>query len=191
MVMHYRLRDLMLAPALISWVRLPLAACFPLVVGRPVAAVAVLLAAGFSDVLDGWVARRYGLVTPTGAALDPITDKLFVLTVAITLLVHEYLPLGGVLLLSTREIGELPLVVWLARSHTARAARANAPSANAGGKLATVLQFSAVSWALLRQPLLGLWVGAAAVAGVVAAIGYWRRALQNSRPSSADRGSAG
>jgi phosphatidylglycerophosphate synthase len=45
----------------------------------------VLLLAGITDVLDGWVARRWGLVTATGAALDGITDKLFALVVALAL----------------------------------------------------------------------------------------------------------
>ena len=176
--MRYVFRDLLLAPALLSWVRLPLAACFVVFVDRPVAALAVLAAAGLSDVLDGWVARRFGLVTATGAALDPITDKLFVLTVAATLVASGHLSVTAVLLLSTREIGELPLVVWFVCSPTARSVRAAAPSANVGGKLATVLQFAAVSWALLGQPRLELCIAAASAAGALAALGYWRRTLR-------------
>jgi len=182
--MRYQFRDLLLAPAWLSWLRLPLAVCFVAFVDRPLVAVSVLLAAGLSDVLDGWVARRCGLVTATGSALDPIMDKLFVLTVAITMVVSGHLSVAAVLLLSTREIGELPLVVWLACSPSARAARAAAPSANALGKLATVLQFGTVGWAVLRQPRLWLWIAAASIAGVFAALGYWRRALRTKRPST-------
>ena len=39
-------------------------------------AVAALLGIGVSDVLDGWVARRFGYVTPLGATLDAFADKL-------------------------------------------------------------------------------------------------------------------
>jgi cardiolipin synthase len=99
---RYRASDLLLPPAWLSLSRVLLAACFPLVVDVPLVALAVLILAGVSDVLDGWVARRYGLVTATGAALDPITDKLFVLTVAVTLVSSGHLSLGEVLLLSTR-----------------------------------------------------------------------------------------
>ena len=53
----------------------------------------MLVLAAVSDVLDGYIARRGGQVTPTGAALDPITDKLFVLTIAITLVVTGHLSL--------------------------------------------------------------------------------------------------
>ncbi|MCA8977356.1 MAG: CDP-alcohol phosphatidyltransferase family protein [Planctomycetes bacterium] len=39
-------------------------------------AASVLLAIGASDILDGWLARRFGLQSRLGAALDAIADKL-------------------------------------------------------------------------------------------------------------------
>jgi cardiolipin synthase (CMP-forming) len=170
------LRELLLPPALLSWLRLPLAACFPFVMDRPVAAIGVLLAAGVSDVLDGWVARRYGLATATGAALDPIADKLFVFTVIIALMIDDRLSLTQLLLLGTRELGELPLVIWYAVSHRARSARSESPKANFGGKLATGLQFVSIAWALVGQPGLNLLIALAAISGALAAVSYWRRA---------------
>lgn len=156
--------------------RVVLAVCFPFTVSRPGLAFAVLVLAALSDVLDGWLARRLDQVSATGAALDPVTDKLFVLTIAITLVLTGHLSLTQVLLLSTREIGEAPLVLWFALSSRARHARAEKPAANFAGKLATVLQFVAVSFALLRAPFVDLWVAATALAGVIAALSYWRRA---------------
>ncbi len=41
--------------------------------------IALLLIAGLSDFLDGYVARRYGLESELGALLDPVCDKLLVL----------------------------------------------------------------------------------------------------------------
>jgi phosphatidylglycerophosphate synthase len=177
----YRVRDLFRVPGLLSLARLPLAVAFPFVVDRPALALAVLVAAGGSDVLDGWIARRYDLVTPTGAALDPVTDKIFVLTVAVTLVVRSYLSPAEVVLLSTREVGELPLVVWLAFSRRARRLRAESASANLQGKLATALQFAAATAALLRWAHMGALVMATAVAGVVAAVVYWMRAVRAMR----------
>jgi len=168
-------------PGLLSLARVPLAVAFPFVVDRPALALGVLLAAGLSDVLDGWTARRYGQVTPTGAALDPITDKVFVLTVAVTLVVRAYLSPGDVVLLSTRELGELPLVVWLATSPRARQLRAESTSANAPGKLATALQFAAATAALFRWPHVGAMVAVTAGAGAVAALVYWIRAVRAMR----------
>ena len=176
----YRMKDVFLLPGLVSLSRVALAACFPFAVRSPFTALAILALAGLSDVLDGWLARRLGQVTPTGSALDPITDKLFVLTVAITLIATGHLSVGAVLALSTREIGELPLVLWLGLSPRARRARAREASANVMGKLATVLQFAAVSLSLLGSPLTGTLVAVTAAAGVLAALSYWRRALDSS-----------
>jgi len=178
---RYRARDLLLLPSLLSLLRLPLAASFPFVVSMPVAALAVLAAAGISDVLDGWYARRYQQVTATGCALDGLTDKLFVMTVAITLVVSGKLDVLAVVMLSTREIGELPLVLWLALDHRARDARTEQPAANLIGKLATCLQFAAVSAALLSSPHTDGWVATAAAAGALAAVAYWKRALRIAR----------
>lgn len=83
----------------------------------------------------------------------------------------------SVLLLSTREIGELPLVVWLSLDRAARKRRKDHPQANRPGKLATSLQFAAVTAALFHWTGTPLLVGATAVVGVVAAIAYWRWAL--------------
>ena len=174
---RYRARDLLLVPGILSLLRIPLAASFPFVVGEPLVAFAVLVAAGLTDVLDGWYARRFGQVPPTGCAVDPVTDKLFVLTVATSLVLEGQLSLGAVVLLSAREIGELPLVVWLALNPRARGARAEHPAANVPGKVATALQFAAVSAALFGAPYGSLWIGAAAAAGAFAAYAYWRRAL--------------
>ena len=170
-------RDLLRIPGLLSLSRVPLAVGFPFVVNRPPVAFALLVVAGLTDVLDGWYARRFRQVTVTGSVLDPITDKLFVLTVAITLVATGHLSLFTVLLLSTREIGELPLVAWLASSRHARRARVENTGANVAGKVATALQFLSVSAALFRASHQSVLVGTTAIAGVLAAFTYWRRAL--------------
>lgn len=177
-LMRYRVRDLWSPPGLVSLARIPLAAAFPFVAEQPLSAVLVLFAAGASDVLDGWLARRYGWVSATGCALDPVSDKLFVLTVVITLVVTGVLSPWAVLLLSTRELGELPLVVRLVANASLRRRRGEHPAANLPGKLATVLQFVTVAWALARFDGLALWLGVTALAGALAAVSYWRRELQ-------------
>lgn len=188
-VSRYLARDLVRVPGLLSLLRIPLAASFPFVAGEPLAALAVLAAAGITDVLDGWYARRFGQVTPTGCAIDPITDKLFVLTVACTMVTRGQLSIGAVVLLSTRELGELPLVLWLALNPRARGARAEHPAANVPGKVATVLQFTAVSATLLEKPSGSVWVIATAVAGAYAALAYWKRALAIAAKASNRRSS--
>jgi cardiolipin synthase len=167
-------------PNVLSLTRVPLAGLFPFTVNRPIAALAVLAAAGVSDVLDGWWARSRGQVTTVGAVLDPITDKLFVGAVVVTLVVTGRLGPVAVLCLTTREIGEAPLVAWLALSPAMRAHRAKHAGANLLGKLVTLLQFACVTVAI-AQPKWNVQRGllaASAVFGVLSAVSYWRRVLR-------------
>lgn len=171
----YRARDVFLVPSLISLLRIPLAVAFPCVHKDPWLALGVLVASGVSDVLDGFWARRFDQCTATGAAIDPITDKIFVLTVVVTLVVAGDLSPWSVLLLSTRELGELPLVIWLSFDASARKRRREHPKANAAGKAATAMQFAAVVAALFHAQVTPILVWITAVFGVVAAVSYWRR----------------
>ena len=166
-----------LLPSLVSLLRVPLAAAFPFCVDRPMLALGLLLAAGASDVLDGWIARRYDQATPVGAVIDPIADKLFVGVVVITLVVGGRLSVLQAALLATREIGEFPLLVWWIVSRKHRQGRARHPIANAPGKLATLVQFAAVAAAVLGLAATGGLVLAAAAGGVLAAATYWWREL--------------
>ncbi len=177
----YRARDLLRVPGLLSLSRVPLAAAFPFALERPVAALAIIATAGLSDVLDGWYARRFDEVTPTGAAIDPLTDKIFVLVVAVSLVVSGRLSVLDVVMLSSREIMELPLVLWIGTSR-ARKLRAASASANLTGKLATVLQFAAATAALFRAPHLRWLIGAAASSGLFAGGAYWLRFARHTRP---------
>ncbi len=179
---HYRAKDALLVPGLLSLLRVPLAVAFPFAVARPSWALVVLVLAGVSDVLDGWFARKFGQATPTGAALDPITDKIFVTSVVFTLFAHGWLSLLGVVLLSVREIGELPLVIWFAVSRAARRARASEAKANVPGKIATAFQFASVAIALMHGPFLEVALIVTAIAGGLAAISYWARELTPSVP---------
>lgn len=57
----------------------------------------VLVLSGISDFLDGFIARKYDMVTDFGKLIDPIADKLTQLTIAITLLFNY--PLAWILLI--------------------------------------------------------------------------------------------
>lgn len=164
LTMDLRARDAVRLPGIISLTRVAFAIAFPFAVGRVPFAIALLAAAGASDVLDGWVARRRHEETATGAVLDAAADKVFVLTVVLALLVRGQLTALEVLLLSTRELFEAPLLLWEA-THRARAAADEERRALPLGKLTTTLQFTALLFVLLRIPHLVPVIGAAAVGG--------------------------
>jgi cardiolipin synthase len=157
----------------LSLARIPLAAFFAVAVasGRPWWAVGALVAAGVSDVADGWCARRLHQETGTGRVVDPLADKVFFVTAALTLVLSGRLAVWGALLLATREIVQLLLGARLALQGRLVATGEATPSSVAG-KMTTVLQGLAVGaslvWTEARAPL----VVATAVCGTVAAAEY-------------------
>jgi len=172
-----RFRELVSVPSLLSLVRAPLAVAFPFVAEQPAAALTVVAAAALSDLLDGWSARRLGRATTMGAVLDPVMDKLFVLTVVVTLVVTRRLPLSGALLLGSRDVLQAPLLVWFAFNPRVLANRADRLKANVFGKLVTVLQFGTIGAALLAMKYVELFALASGLWGAVAAASYWARFL--------------
>lgn len=76
-------------------------------------AVAVLLLSGTTDLLDGWVARRFNMVSDLGKAIDPIADKLTQGAV-IFCLIHRYpvmAVLFGVLIVKETIMGVTNLIL--------------------------------------------------------------------------------
>jgi len=60
--------------------------------------------AAITDWLDGYLARKWGIVTVLGKFLDPLADKLIVLAALIMLIPHGRVPAWGVFLILAREI---------------------------------------------------------------------------------------
>ena len=67
------------------------------------AALALFLAAGFTDWLDGYLARRWRQTSPLGALLDPIADKVLVLGTFLAFVQLRLVPAWMVLVIALRE----------------------------------------------------------------------------------------
>ena len=49
--------------------------------GKPVwISVSLFLLSGFTDIVDGWIARKFNMITDAGSVYDPLVDKLIPLT---------------------------------------------------------------------------------------------------------------
>jgi cardiolipin synthase (CMP-forming) len=67
-------------------------------------AVLVFLAAGLTDILDGYIARKYNMITKWGSILDPLADKLMSLTVLLSLTIKNIIPGWVLLIIGIKEI---------------------------------------------------------------------------------------
>ncbi|MEZ4390694.1 MAG: CDP-alcohol phosphatidyltransferase family protein [Polyangiales bacterium] len=178
----YRLRDLGRAPSILSLARVPLAALFPFVVDDPRAALGVIALSGLSDVLDGWWARRFNQTSALGALLDGLTDKVFVLAVALTLLVTGRLSSVELALLGARDLGELALLAYTFASGRGLR-RGEQPRADVYGKATTFAQFVAVVLALFAHPAKTQVAWVTGALGLLTAAHYARRAFRPPSPS--------
>jgi len=92
-------------PNIVTFARLcavPLA-CWLVLERRMAEAFWLFVAAGLSDALDGWLARRYG-GNSVGAVLDPVADKALLVTMYVTLAVAGVLPNWLTILVVFRDV---------------------------------------------------------------------------------------
>jgi cardiolipin synthase len=68
------------------------------------AALWVFLFAGITDGLDGWIAKRWRYITRVGAILDPVADKLLLVTSYVMLMLLDHLPFWLVLTVAFRDL---------------------------------------------------------------------------------------
>jgi cardiolipin synthase (CMP-forming) len=131
--------------------------------------VALIGAASLSDVLDGWIARRRHAVTRFGAMLDPIADRIFVLTAVAVLLATGRITRPQYFILLARDLATA-IGFLVARSISWLR---NVPfRARWSGKLVTTLQLLALI-VVLVAPRAGDWaVGAVGVASIIAIADY-------------------
>jgi CDP-diacylglycerol--glycerol-3-phosphate 3-phosphatidyltransferase len=175
MVMRASLRSI---PNIVSLSRLALAVAF-VVSSDYRFRLWIVLAAAVTDMLDGWLARRAGLVTHFGALVDPFADRVFVLVAVSTFVYEGSMSTTQYFVMISRDlmtaIGFLVArsVSWL---------RAVEFRARPSGKLVTVLQMLAFV-ALLRFPTAAtrmIWV--VGVVSVYSIIDYtlalWRARVQ-------------
>jgi CDP-diacylglycerol---glycerol-3-phosphate 3-phosphatidyltransferase len=109
---------------------------------------AIFLAAAGTDWLDGYVARRFNQVTDLGKFLDPLVDKLLVLTPLLSLIELQEIPAWSVFLILFRE---LAIAGW-------RVQQTKVSGANLWGKAKTVSQIAAVTLLILPIPSLGAYL---------------------------------
>src|SRR2546421_1570267 len=124
-------------------------------------AAAVFVVFSLTDTMDGRLARRRGSVSDLGKFLDPLADKLFVLSVLIVLVQEELVAAWVVVVIFSRE-----LLITLLR--TVAASQGRALAAAPLGKTKTVTQVVAVTLLILQRPY--PWLGLPAILAVAFAV---------------------
>ena len=127
--------------------------------GHSVAAGVIFGAAGITDRLDGWLARRWRVESRFGKVADPLADRLMIDTAIVLLVVHERLPLVAVALILGRDAA-------LLLGYKVLVTDGYELNVNLLGKVATFALYASVAFLLLTEagtdwPLWLFWFGAA------------------------------
>jgi CDP-diacylglycerol---glycerol-3-phosphate 3-phosphatidyltransferase len=141
-------------------------------------ALGIFLAAAGTDLLDGYLARRWKQITTVGTLLDPIADKLLISAALVSLVQIRKVPAWMVVLIIGREFAVSGLrSIAAAEGYTIKASDL--------GKTKMITQVTAISMVLLSirwQSLNGfamLWMWGVVIFGIASAIQYfckfWRK----------------
>jgi CDP-diacylglycerol--glycerol-3-phosphate 3-phosphatidyltransferase len=138
-------------------------------------AAIVFAAAGVTDQVDGWLARRWHVESRFGTVADPLADRLMIDTAVIGLFLHDRLPWPALVLILARDlvlVGGYKLVV----------PRGYELSVSFAGKAATWILYAALALMLATRqgtdvPYVLFWIGLALalVAGAAYVVGALRR----------------
>lgn len=120
--------------------------------------------ASVSDGIDGYIARHHNQRSELGALLDPLADKLLLVSGVVLLSLNNapYLPRFPMYLTATILTRDVLLLIGLALIHYIGGKVRVRPVIV--GKVATVLQMGCVLWGLLKWPDQGLKIVAVAAA---------------------------
>src|SRR5579859_4672664 len=137
-------------------------------------ALAIFLAAAATDLLDGYLARRWGQITTVGTLLDPIADKLLISAALVSLVEIHRVPAWMVVLIIGREFAVSGLrSIAAAEGYTIQASEL--------GKTKMITQVVAIALILLsirynqlaRPGMLAMW--GVVVFALLSAIDYFRK----------------
>ena len=109
-------RQVLTIPNIISIIRLAGVPLFLWLILVPEAdgwALVVLMLSGISDYADGYLARRLNQISKLGAILDPVADRLYILSTVIGLAVRDVIPWWLAILLPARDLFLWGLVPFL------------------------------------------------------------------------------
>jgi CDP-diacylglycerol--glycerol-3-phosphate 3-phosphatidyltransferase len=148
--------------------------------GHQILTALLFLGAAVTDTLDGYLARRRGMVTTLGKFLDPLADKLLIVTALIALIPARTIPAWMVIVIVGREIAITGL-------RGIAVTQDIVISASSLGKYKTVFEVTSIFFLILDGSYLSvdfrpigmvfLWV--ALIFAVISGADYFRKYLKS------------
>ena len=169
----------MVIPNILTTVRLvlvPVFAYFMLYADNMYAAAAIFVLSGLTDIVDGYIARHYNMITNFGMVYDPFVDKLMQITAVVCLVIADIIPIWLLIFVIVKEVSMIITggILYIRRIVV---------SSNRFGKTATVIfyagVFSMIIWKNMPQSVMMAVILAMIAAMAVAAIFYLIDIIKN------------
>ena len=141
------------------------------------AAAIVLVLSGITDIVDGYIARHFNMITNFGKIYDPFVDKLMQINVAVCLVIRGIIPIWLLLIVVFKEVTMIVIggILYLKRIVV---------SSNWYGKTSTVIFYAAVLVMIIWNKNLPHSISVVVIAVMIASmllagIGYFVDTLKN------------
>jgi cardiolipin synthase len=64
----------------------------------------LFMLSGVTDIVDGWIARRFNMITEVGSVYDPLVDKLMQITAVMCMAMKNIIPLWVICVVAAKEL---------------------------------------------------------------------------------------
>jgi cardiolipin synthase (CMP-forming) len=128
--------------------------------------IIIFLLAGFTDFLDGYLARKYKLTTKIGAALDPLADKLMLITVLTCLVINTYIPILVLIIIAVKETFMIFCGIFLYKNGIVIAS-------NIFGKASTIFFYISIFTLIINETLAVYLLYVSVAATLISLINYF------------------
>ena len=143
-------------------------------------AIILFVVAGLTDMLDGFIARRYNLITRLGIVLDPLADKLMLLTVLISITMKNQIPFWIIVVVAIKETLLILGAISLFNDHDV------VVPANRYGKISTIAFYIAIIAVAFDIPYSRVMLEGFVLVTIVALVVYVNRYISIRRQRKMD-----
>ena len=177
------LTDIWNLPNILTILRMLLIPVFVVLhaLGRAKTALLIFCVASFTDWLDGYIARKYQLITDFGKLMDPLADKLMVCTALVMQGIAGVFPVPAIIIVVIKELVMIYGSSYMLHKNIVVYSNIWGKLAQCSFILALVLSFWHAEFSVMPVPVdqVVLWI--AVVIAVIALVDYTRASLKTLR----------
>lgn len=140
-------------------------------------AAILFIVAWLTDILDGFIARKFNMVTDTGKVVDPLADKLIIVTALVFLFIKDRIHIAALLIVVAKELlmGLGGILLYKNKKKVS--------GANWYGKVASAFIYFAIVMSIMDWKYSDLFIVIAVVSTLFALLMYIRKYLMLSKDS--------